>query len=438
MTDTDKPRAPKAKAASSAGMIQKCSSVPASKVNADKAKESPLSEKAKGKTAASKAKAPAACAKKAAGKKRKKTGKQKKAFHFHLRPAWFAFLLFAAVACGALKVTYDFIRIPPGETQEKEETAAVEAAADEGGLYSIGQPAGNLLQHYSNHIDFGLAASNDKYLFKYQENNGRSCLLRMDLNTGSAKVVLSGYLVKGLNIVNDKLYMIMEQKDGDDYYQMLAWSDIENISVTPIKTTKADFIVSYLSDGENLYYTINNDYYIYKADSSSAIEKLYQADTGGVTPHLLGIREGRLYYVNGQGLWSLGLNSKEHRLISSQYSSAEQYPILTDEGILAFYNLAHTRIDKIGYDGKYIETMADEAQIAEAGGVDSINYSSGYLFMEAKGNLYYTNGKQGRLSRLEEVSGVTEAFYLTDDAIITETQENGNPTATKIVYLLAS
>lgn len=349
--------------------------------------------------------------------------------------------LFGLICCISLHMTWSFIHVPGPIQQQEQQKVQAKPLPDNESLNTSELSAGNLLQHYENSLDFGLAVSTNKYLFRYQERNGRGSLNRTDLATGQTKPVLSGYPVKGLQIVADRLYMVMEEKDDQgNYSQVIAYSSIEDFSITPVTTTRAPFITSFTSDGENLYYTVNGEYIIYRCDSNNAIEKMYETDNKGVTPHILGIRQGRLYYVNGQYMASLGLNSRKNTIITTQYASVEQYPIMTEEGIIAFYNLARTRVDRIDYEGKFQQTVVNEQNIAAMndGRLRSLNYASGHLFMATKNKVWVTTATQGTPAQVVDVTATTEQIYVGNDVLVSETSPGQGQKITNIVYLLAA
>ena len=347
-------------------------------------------------------------------------------------------LIFSLVALGSIKLTVDFIKPPPQEdvqTTLEETTVKVEKDKDE---TLVGNLTGNLIQHYEGTKDYGLVASNNKYIFKFQEINNTNCLTRTKIKDGKLDIVLTGYKVKSLNIIKNNLYMIVKQYEDGKPYEVISYMDIEKSNLNPINETKTESILSFVSDGKNIYYTIKDDYNIYKIDKDNIVTKLYETDKSAEIPFIIGINNGLLYYVNGFELCSLGIHSRTNTVLSNQYCSIEQYPILNKDHIVCFYDLAHTRLDVINLDGTYKQTIIEKNQTKQIQSrINSINYSCGYIFLSTDDAIYYLD-KHNSLNEFKEAKPKTSTMYLTDEYIILENSENTNPEYHKIVWLLAS
>ncbi len=347
----------------------------------------------------------------------------------------FIFLLIAI--CGIV-LTINFIKPPPYEEESTMVTEPIsEKPQKDGNEEQKGNSSGNLVQHNYGSDKFGLVASNNKDIFKYQIKNKTPCLTRTNIKTEEEDIILTGYPVKSLNLIKNKLYMILEQIEDNKTYQVIAYMDITNNSITPINTTKATEIYSFVSDGENLYYTIKNDNAIYKADKDYAITKIGYSNSKGDTPFLFGIKEGKLYYVNGIEMCTIGIQTNQIEVISYQYCSIEQYPMLTNSGIISFYNLAHSQIDLIGFDGIYLKTLVSEDIKTYPHGIDSINFSSGYLFFKANESIFYLD-KEGNTQELKDIDSGTENIFLTDEYIVFEKTKNNTALFSKIIWLLSA
>lgn len=347
--------------------------------------------------------------------------------------------IFSLVAIFAIVLTVTFIKPPPYEedTETLEET--IEKVEKDKNESQVGNESGNLIQHYNGSTLCGLVESDNKYIYKYQIINNNKCLTKTNIETKKMDIILTGYEIKSLSLVKDNLYMIVEQYVDEEVYQMIGYININNLAITTIKTTQSKEIVSFTSDGDNIYYTIKDDFYIYKVDSDNAVEKLFLSNKKGETPFILGINDGKIYYVNGIEMCTLGIHSHKNTIISSQYCSIEQYPILTKDKIICFQNLAHTKLDILNLDGTYKQTVLDETKINTLSSrIKSINYSCGYIFLLTDNNIYYLNKQDFSINQLKEAIPKTNQMYFTDEYVIIENTEYGEPLYYKIVWLLAS
>lgn len=347
--------------------------------------------------------------------------------------------IFSLVAIFAIILTTNFIKPPVFEDEKEiseESTEKIEKDKEES---QVGNDSGNLIQHYNNQNMYGLVESDNKYIYKYQIINKNKCLTKTDIETNKTDIILTGYEIKGLNLIKDNLYMIVEQYVDDKVCQMIGYINTNNLAITTLKTTQSEEIISFSSDGENIYYTVKNDFYIYKVDTDNAIEKLFLSNKKGETPFILGINNGKIYYVNGIEMCTLGIHSHKNDIISTQYCSVEQYPILTKDKIICFQNLAHSRLDILNLDGTFKQTVLDETKINSLSSrIESINYSCGYIFLLTNNNIYYLDKKDFKINQLKEAIPKTNQMYLTDEYIILEKSEYGDPEYKKIVWLLAS
>lgn len=348
------------------------------------------------------------------------------------------FIVFILIAIMSIILTVLFIR-PPTIDSEQEQTTSEIVYKEDGKEESTGNLEGNLLQHYNNSEDYGLVASNNKYVFKYEKLNNKDCLTRTDLKDMSKDIILTGYKVKNLIIINKNLYFIMEQYTDNSKSQVIAYMNIDKETLNTINSTRVKEIISFVSDGKNLYYTTGSDYNIYKVNEDNVVETVCSTKSTGENPFIIGIKEGKIYYVNGIELCKVGINSRQKEIISNEYCSTEQYPILTENYIYCFYDLEHTRLDVIDHNGNFVKTifnLSEQTQIQSR--IDSMNYSCGYIFLLSNKKIYYIGKEDNSINLLSEANANTNQMYFTDEQVILEDKEYGNVVAHKIVWLLAT
>ena len=348
-------------------------------------------------------------------------------------------LVFFLVAVVSVVLTVKFID-PPFTVETEEETEEVILKVEEDrDEQMVSTNTGNIFQHYENSEKFGLVDCNNKYVFKYQVLNSKPCLTRTSLKNDSMDIVLTGYEIKNLNIVKNKLYMVVQQYIDEYPTEVIAYMDVEKTNFTPINETRMNNIYSYMSDGKNIFYTTTDDYWIYMVNKDGFVSKVYQTNKNAEPAFIIGIKDGLIYYVNGQELCSVGIHSRQFKQLSTQYCSVEQYPIIVDDSILCFYDLNHTRVDFIDLDGRYKQTLVEKGQTKEIRSrIDSLNYSCGYIFLLADDEIFYLNKNDYSINKLTEAKPKTEQMCFTDEYLILEGSELGTPVAHKLSWLFAS
>lgn len=353
-----------------------------------------------------------------------------------------SFLIFSLVAVMAVTLTLLFIKPPKSNAEEQTTTQASEEVVIEDGDESyVGSLCGNTIQHYENETDMGFVASNNKYSYKYCIINDRKCLIKTNIKDNETDIIITGYAARNLNIIKNNLYMIMEQYDEDgSSYDVIAYLNINDDSLNTISTTKTDKITSYISDGTHVFYTTDDSYKVFQADTEGAIKTIAETNRKAEYPLIIGINNGKILYVNGIEMCSLGIRSHKTSIVSKQYCSIEQYPIVTKEGIYSFYNLAKNRIDLINFDGTLNKIILDTKDtIKFSSGIKSMNYSCGYIFFNADNSIYYLDKKENySVKQFNEARPKTNQIYLTDEYMIIDNEKYGSPEIIKMIWLFAS
>lgn len=335
--------------------------------------------------------------------------------------------IFILVSVLAVFLMVKFITPPQTSEQTKQEEITENKKIEEDqGEKQVGTLNGNMFQTNK----FGLQstiASDDINIYRYSTSL-KNALVKTDMKENKTSAVLSGYEVKHLTIVKNNLFFAMSQYDdeGSKYFS-IAYLNTKDDSVNIIKSTASDDITSIVSDGKYIYFT-RNDYQIYQTDTDENTVKLFKTSSSANYPVLIGINNGKLYYINGSTMCSLGIHSKQNQVISLQYCSEEQMPILTDDGIISFTTLAKNQIDKISFDGELIQTLITEEKLpSESLRIDSMNYYNGYVFLSIDNHVYYLDKNKDYM--LIQIDGeITEAntIYTTDKYLIFDKEKDGN------------
>lgn len=293
----------------------------------------------------------------------------------------------------------------------------------------------NFFQHYDGMREFGFFANDKNNVYYVQKQGERWNLVRNDNKLSSESLLCSGGRIKNLMIDEDNIFFVSTAADSDKILKDYICSiPIQGGNKETFYQTEADMITSMMQDNENLYFTNSASNSIFQMDKQKKeITELCSLGSKSEPPVILNIESGKVYYVDGTGIYSISLGNKEKTSITEKYSSIEQNPLLNSGYLYLYDNLSKRNIIRMNLETKEEEKVVSEKEL---NGMHNFSIYGKYIFVLSDDGIYYkTISKEDKLKLLKEAKPQSEVFFMANDFLYYEDAVHGKLNAVPITYL---
>lgn len=345
--------------------------------------------------------------------------------------------------------TAEFLNIHSKDNEQEENTETNDTDKSSKDILNMeGNTSSNLSQHYQDSISSNFESNGSmvitkKYIYKTEKINNKYVISQIDKKTEETFPLISGYECRNLINIGDYIYCIVKSQNSEEIIvDKIAKVSLKGEEIQFFESTESLSITSMVSDGDSIYYTKSDNSNIYKINLTGDIYSyIYTLENSNNNPYLFGIKDSKLYYVDGYEMAALDLYEYTKTNISYQYSSKNLNPILVDNNIYAFDTLSKTSLSTINLDDNSITNIfgPDELKVANITLTDNtnINYYKNYLFFNKGTDIYYISLKDKKINLLKDVKTTSKVLYFDDNSIITEEDKYGACIKNEITWLLA-
>lgn len=344
-------------------------------------------------------------------------------------------------------LTIKYLELDFNKKDKNMSSSETEIIETDKNLRQVGSFSGNVFQKYDiNDEEYGLLCYDDDYYYTTNILKNKYVLNKVNKNNISDTFpILSGYKVKNMISVGDYIFGVVNAVNEED----ILMDQIVKISKSGdgkeiYSSTQATFITSMISDGKRIFFTKENDHYIYSINTDGTeTQKIVKISINKDNPILFGIFEGKIYFVDGESVSTLDIETKEIETISKSLTSIKQNPIMYKNKIYYLTSLAGKGISCLNIATRESIVVVDENEMYDLTKINSnilnLNYNSGILFYTYNNKIYYIDIETSiSINELKDVKSLNNnKYYIIDDNVIIEEVKYGNLTSTPINWILA-